>query len=156
MARFMLIGNRRRQLAFTYPVVLGITLVMAVSASVTVPLASTQAQRERESELLFRGQAYRDAIASYYRAVPGQQTYPGSLEDLLRDPRFTHRRHLRRLYEDPLTESEWQLIRGAGGGIVGVASHSRSQPLKSDGFPRGLDHFAAAESYRDWQFVFEP
>lgn len=156
MARLMQTGSRQRQWAFTYPVVLGITLVMAVGASVTVPLASTQVQREREAELLFRGQAYRDAIAAYSRALPGQRAYPRSLEDLVRDPRFDHRRHIRRLYEDPLTKEDWLLIRGAGGGIVGVASRSRSKPLKTGRFPEGLEGFAQAGSYRDWQFIFEP
>ena len=36
-------------------------------------LASHAAQREKEAELLFRGEQYRDAIASYYRK---EQRYP--------------------------------------------------------------------------------
>ena len=43
-------------------------------------LASHAALREKEAELLVRGEQYREAIASYYRK---QQTYPAKLADLL-------------------------------------------------------------------------
>lgn len=149
-------GEWRIEGGFTYPVVLGMLLVMSVGASVAVPLASTQARRDSEAELLFRGQAYAEAIQAYYHAVPGEREYPSSLDDLVKDPRFTHRRHLRRLYEDPMTQEDWLLIRAPGGGIAGVASRSRVEPLRQGNFPAGLDGFQGAGSYRDWQFTYVP
>lgn len=140
----------------TYPVVLTALLVMSLQAMTAVPLASTQAQREREAELLFRGQAYRDAIESYYRALPGAPQYPRSLDDLVRDPRFPLRRHLRTTYTDPVSNEDWLLIRAPDGGIAGVASASQQTPLKTGNFPAGLEVFEAAAVYRDWQFVFVP
>lgn len=140
---------------FTYPVVLGLLLTLSISAAVGVELASTQARREKEAELLFRGQAYAAAIRAYYLAVPGQKRYPPSLEDLLRDPRFAHRRHLRALYQDPFGK-DWLLIRAPDGGIAGVASGSRQTPLKKAGFVPEFKHFEAANSYREWQFVYVP
>lgn len=138
----------------TYPVVLIALLVMSIQAMTAVPLASTQAQRDREKELLFRGQAYQDAIESYYRALPGSPQYPTSLDDLLRDPRFPMRRHLRQAYLDPVSGGDWLLIRAPGGGIAGVASPSQRAPIKTGNFPVGLEIFEAASSYRDWQFFF--
>ena len=61
--------------------------------------ASHATQREKEAELLFRGEQYREAIASYYKK---EQRYPQSLEELLEDKRYPMPvRHLRRLYRDP-------------------------------------------------------
>lgn len=160
MARAMTVGRRRIR-GVTYPVVLGALLVLSISASVTVERQVTQLRRDQEAELLFRGQAYVAAIRSYYHALPdhalpGQKRYPTSLDELITDPRFAHRRHLRQLYADPLTGEPWQLIRAPDGGIAGVASHSTQAPRKQCNFPRGFEHFEAAERYRDWQFVYRP
>jgi len=58
--------------------------------------ASHAAQREKEAELLFHGNAYQAAIASYYKK---EQRWPHSLEQLLEDKRYPMPvRHLRRLY----------------------------------------------------------
>ena len=66
-------------------------------------------QADREAELLFRGQAYRRAIESYYRA---NGVYPRALEDLLKDPRFPSKRHIRSLYPDPMGKGQaWLLLR---------------------------------------------
>jgi len=151
----MTVGKRRIR-GVTYPVVLGALLVLSISASVTVERQATQMRREQEAELLFRGQAYVAAIRSYYHAVPGQKRYPTSLDELITDPRFAHRRHLRQLYADPLTGEPWQLIRAPDGGIAGVASHSTQAPLKQGNFPQGFEHFEAAGRYRDWQFSYQP
>lgn len=156
MAAAMGIGRRQRARGVTYPVVLGVLMAMSIGASVTVPLASTEAQRAREAELLFRGLAYREAIRSYYHAIPGAPAYPANLEDLLEDPRFANRRHIRRLYRDPITGEDWHLIRAADGRITGVHSRSTGKPLKTGDFPEELDDFAAATRYDDWLFAYRP
>lgn len=115
----------------------------------------TFAQRENEAELLFIGDQYRKALASYQRATPGTaKRYPANLEDLLQDPRFPHTvRHLRRLYRDPMTGGkEWGLARDTDKGIVGVYSLSEKVPRKKAGFALGLESFAEAKTYRDWVF----
>ncbi|PLY00967.1 MAG: hypothetical protein C0622_08030 [Desulfuromonas sp.] len=47
-------------------------------------------QRAKEQELLWRGNQIRKAIASYYKTGHAgvQASYPSSMDDLLRDPRF--------------------------------------------------------------------
>lgn len=69
-----------------------------------------KAQREKEAELLYVGEQFRAAIMSYYNT--GTKQYPESLEDLLQDKRAPAiKRHLRKIYLDPLTNTaEWGLI----------------------------------------------
>ncbi len=72
---------------------------------------------DREAELLFRGQAYRNAIGSFYQS---NGAFPRSLEDLPKDPRSASKKHIRALYPDPVSQDEkreWRLIQAAGGGI---------------------------------------
>jgi len=113
----------------------------------------TIVQREREVELLFVGEQFSRAIESYYRQSPGGPQLPRSLDDLLLDERFPMvRRHLRRIYRDPMTGStEWGLVR-LGDRIAGIHSLSKDQPIKSAGLDR--PGFAEAKSYEDWKFVF--
>ena len=121
-------------------------------------LTSHAVQREKERDLLFVGNEYRKAIASYYRGTPGAlKRYPQSLEDLLEDRRYpTPVRHLRRLYRDPMTGgAEWGQLKAPEGGIRGVHSLSPEQPIKSGGFAyrdRGLE---GATTYAEWHFAYD-
>jgi type II secretory pathway pseudopilin PulG len=131
--------------------------VALVSLATLLPLRdlAQQAQREREAELIFAGRQIRDAIASYRRASPaGQPAYPQSLDELLADRRFPQiRRHLRRLYPDPMTGApDWQLIREQGR-IVGVHSSSGRAPIKRRGFDADLVGFDVAAQLAQWRFV---
>jgi type II secretory pathway pseudopilin PulG len=117
---------------------------------------TTQVQRTKEDELLRRGDAIRRAIVQYVKADSGG-AFPKSFDDLLRDPRSSFvRRYLREAYTDPMTNGEWQLIRGADGELYGVYSSSTQAPLKKDGFPDTYANFALQTSYQDWKFVFYP
>ena len=94
-------------------------------------LASTQ-RADKEKELLYIGHQFREAIRSYYASGPATGQFPPTLEDLLVDKRSpTLRRHLRKIYLDPLTlKPSWGLVKAPGGGIMGVYSLSKSEPLK--------------------------
>ena len=117
--------------------------------------ASHAAQREKEAELLFRGNQYRQAIESYYKK---EQRYPKALAELLEDKRFPMPvRHLRKLYADPVTGSkEWGLVEAPGGGIMGVHSKSEAQPIKTGNFVLADKAFEDAQRYADWQFFYKP
>src|SRR6185436_20792761 len=113
-------------------------------------------QTDREAELLFRGRAYREAIKSFYQS---NGAYPRSLEDLLKDPRSASRRHIRELYPDPMSKEEkpeWRLLRSSDGGISGVSSTSKDEPIKQANFPKDFEKFAGAKSYAEWTFDFIP
>jgi len=147
------------QRGFTYLGVLLLTLLLSLTAAVAGAVWQLAAQRERERELLFVGQQYRDAIEQYLRRTPPgtspvARRLPRQLADLLQDPRFPGTvRHLRRAYPDPMgPAAEWGLLRSVDGGIAGVYSTVARVPIKRSNFPAGMA-FANARSYRDWRFV---
>jgi hypothetical protein len=116
-------------------------------------------QREKEKELLFVGKEFRNAIASYAKATPGPvPRYPVKLEDMLNDNRYPGvKRHLRRIYRDPMTgKTEWGLIPAPGGGIQGVYSLSTDKPLKVSGFDYDDRMLVGAATYADWRFSYDP
>lgn len=130
---------------------------MAILAGVGGTVSSRIAQADREAELLFRGKAYRSAIKSYYEAGQGIKTHPRALRDLLKDPRFPNRRHIRALYAEPMAkDGKWVLLRAADGGIAGVASADPREPLKQANFPIEFIGFNGARSYADWLFEHRP
>jgi type II secretory pathway pseudopilin PulG len=118
----------------------------------------TEARREKEKELLFIGEQFRLAIGSYYENSPGAKRYPDSLEKLLSDNRFpTVRRHLRKIFYDPMTGvAEWGLISRPGVGVIGVHSLSTQKPLKKANFHERYAAFSKADSYREWKFIYLP
>jgi len=138
-------------------VLLGLLFVMALMGmayAAAAMLVQTTLKREREAELLFAGAEFQRALASYAAARPGREA-PQRLEDLLRDPRFPEvRRHLRKLYADPMTRGQpWVLIRDARGGIIGLHSLSREAPMKRAHFAPHQAAFARARTYSDWRFL---
>jgi type II secretory pathway pseudopilin PulG len=128
---------------------------MAAGLAAIGEIASTTAKREKEAELLFVGDQFARAIAEYHASSPGAPQYPQKLEELLADNRYPNaRRYLRRVYPDPMTgRADWGLVRGPGGGIVGVHSQSMERPLKTGNFPRGYESFAGATVYSAWRFA---
>lgn len=147
--------KERSQQGFTYIGLLILVALIAIALAGTAEVVSTAQKREREQELLFVGAQYARAIAAYHASSPGLAAYPTRLEDLLEDKRFPDtRRHLRRLYRDPLTESaNWGLLRGPNNGIVGIYSLAEGKPIKQEGFSKEYPEFAQAESYAQWKFM---
>lgn len=146
-----------KQLGYTYLAALAAIVTLSISLSTAVLLNQRKAKAELEAELLFRGSAYIQAIRHYYEAQSGAQRYPSTLEDLIKDPRYVERRHLRQLYPDPLIkDGEWRLIPAIDGGIKGIASTSKKTPLREKGFPKGLATFENSASYSDWEFIYSP
>lgn len=144
---------------FTYLGVLFFVAIMGVVLAGTAITWSTAQQREKERELLFAGNAFRNAIAAYYERTPGTvKRYPNSFNDLLKDNRqLATVRHLRRVYADPMTSrAEWGLVRAPDGGIMGIHSLSGGPPIKRSGFLLRDSAFEDAERYADWKFVYIP
>lgn len=150
---------RTGERGFGYVGIILIVAAFGIGLAAIGELWSTQAQREREAELLLVGRAYRQAITSYLGSTrPGMPAYPQRLEDLLEDRRGpVLRRHLRSLYADPITgSSDWGLVTTPDGRIRGVFSKSQRAPLKSAGFSASEPAFEQAKSYRDWRFEHLP
>ena len=150
--------QRRSEAGYTYLMLLFGVAAMGLAAATAAESWGMLAQRERERELLFAGNQYREALRRYYEAIPeAAQRHPAKLEDLLQDTRFAGmRRHLRQLYPDPMTgQVDWVLLY-RGGHIVGVHSRATGKPIKRDGFEKRDEEFAGAASYGDWKFVATP
>jgi type II secretory pathway pseudopilin PulG len=76
--------------------------IMAVMMTVVMPVWRQTAQREKEAELVFRGEQYARAIELYGRKLPG--ALPPNL-DVLVDQKF-----LRKKYKDPITGGDFDLV----------------------------------------------
>ena len=147
------------QRGFTYLGVLVIVALMGFGLAAFGELYSHAAQREKERELLFVGEQFRNAIASYYNKSPGAKVYPRKLEDLLEDKRFPMpQHHLRRVYRDPMTESiDWGVVETPDkAGIMGVHSRSEEAPIKTGNFNAAEASFEDAENYSKWTFTYSP
>jgi hypothetical protein len=129
---------------------------MGLALALTGEVWHTAVMRNKEFQLLYVGNQYRQAIQRYYIAGPSQ--YPRSLEDLLKDQRRPGiERYLRKLYYDPVTgKNEWGLVKAPDGGILGVYSTSEDTPLKTAGFGVVNANFEGSAKYSDWKFVFTP
>jgi type II secretory pathway pseudopilin PulG len=149
----------RGEQGFTLAGALIVTALLGAGMAAYGEIASHAAQRDKEQELLFVGNQFRQAIGSYYERTPGAvKRFPEKLDDLLQDKRHPMaQRHLRRLYADPMTgKPEWGIVSAPEGGIMGVHSLSQAQPVKTGGFLGRDGAFSEAASYSAWQFVYTP
>lgn len=141
-------------------VLIGVLIALALAAMAAVQTGQRLAdsrQREDEAELLHVGDQYRSAIESYWRQSPGGvRSLPARLEDLVKDPRFvTPRRHLRKLYADPMSpDTAWGVLK-QGNAVVGVFSQSPGAPFRQTGFTEAQKGFDNAQRYADWHFRAE-
>ena len=77
--------------------------IMAIFLSMALPAWKTASQREKETELIFRGQQYARAIVLFQRKYAN--TFPPNVEILLNE------HFLRKKYKDPMTkDGEFQVI----------------------------------------------
>jgi type II secretory pathway pseudopilin PulG len=148
----------RAQGGFSYVVVMFLVAVSSVAAVRALENTLLAERRAKETELLWRGMAYYRAIQQYYHNAPGSAlSHPDELAILLLDTRLARpTRPLRKLYRDPMTESDWAVMRDASGAVIGVYSTSQVKPIKQAAFPEELKHFKNAQHYSDWKFFYKP
>ncbi|MBI3398329.1 MAG: type II secretion system protein [Deltaproteobacteria bacterium] len=136
---------------------IGLAVIIAIMGIVLATVAkvhSTIAKRDMEEELLFRGNKIKKAIDEYFKKG---NTYPRNFDELLKDPRgVSPRKHLRKLYKDPVTSGEWDIIKDKAGRIVGVRSKSDKEPLLKGNFPEEYKTFEGKAKYSEWEFVSKP
>lgn len=85
-------------------VMLFVTLLL-IAMGTAAPRIGQQIKREKEEELIHRGQEYAAAIRKFYRR---NGTYPISLDQL---ENTNHVRYLRKRFVDPMTgRADWKLI----------------------------------------------
>ena len=109
--------------------------IMSIVMSMAMPAWRTLAKREKEAELLFRGQQYMRAIDLYQRQFPG--AYPADLETLVEE------RFLRRAYPDPMTGEPFRILTP---GSAAAAGETDADGDEDDGRPRDRRSGRAARS----------
>jgi type II secretory pathway pseudopilin PulG len=160
---------------FTLAVVIMVVAVMSIMMAAAVQIVSFEMRREREAELIFRGQQYVEGIR-LFRQKYGR--YPMRMKELWEaDPRV-----LRKKWLDPMTGSEeWGLIYlgqegqevGGGTGRGGPrATPTRTPVFESRGLGgegervgpiigvhslatgNSIKVYEGRTSYQEWRFVY--
>ncbi len=154
-------GTPAAERGFTYLALLFTVAIMGVLLAAGSQVWQQAAQREKERELLFVGNQFRQAVGLFYQHTPppgAVKVYPLRLEDLLLDPRYPEKqRYLRKIYRDPMTgEANWGLVPAVGGGFMGVVSLAQDETLKKSNFSLADQAFEGSLSYAEWRFVYIP
>jgi len=159
-------GPRAREGGFTLAGLFVVMAVMAIFLTVAVQSASFQAQREKEEELIFRGQQAVEAIR-LFRARNGR--FPLTLDELVKaKPRV-----LRKPWADPMTGlPDWVpvYLGEEGGKVVGGSAAPTPTPGRgrSPGAARGpiigvrsrvcteaIKIYEGRTKYCEWKFIFD-
>lgn len=117
-------NRSRRERGAALLIVVFFAAMMIVAASAAVPSVLTQGKREKEEDLIWRGEQYARAVKLFYRK---NGRFPTSMDELTKpqnDVRF-----LRRAYEDPMNteDGSWRLIYvGANGQLIGSTTRSNA------------------------------
>lgn len=142
---------------FTYIGLIVLLAILGLVGAAGMKTGSLMQRAAAEEELLETGAAFSEALRSYAAATPkGQPQQPPNLEALLKDPRFPGvRRHLRRIFVDPMTgKAEWGVMtNGDKAGVIGVFSLSAARPLKVGNFDSRFVNFDNKERISDWKFT---
>src|SRR5205807_10556777 len=97
--------KHRQDAGFSLAALIFFAAAASIVAAAAVPAYQMQAKREREKELLFRGQEYTRAIQKYQRKFG---VYPSSIDQLVQTDGL---RFVRHVYKDRITGKEFRLIR---------------------------------------------
>jgi type II secretory pathway pseudopilin PulG len=148
--------RRRSAAGFTYLSLIILLAIIGLVSATTLKLGVILQRAAAERELLNIGAQFSDALESYAKATPaGQLNVPPTLNELLRDPRFPGvRRHLRRIFVDPMTgKAEWGIQYASGTtGVLGVYSLSDAKPIKIANFPARFQGLEGKLRLSDWKF----
>jgi type II secretory pathway pseudopilin PulG len=151
-------------------------LVISLGLLIAMPVWQTELQREKEEELIFRGQQYAEAVRLYTKKNPGR--FPTTLKELL------DKKCIRRLYRDPFSrDGKWNVVlastapmagtgaseSGAGGPAGGQAAqevlvaperalsaikNARILGVVSSSMARSVKIYNDQESHDKWLFFF--
>jgi type II secretory pathway pseudopilin PulG len=150
-------SGRLRQGGFTYLGLIILVTVIGMVGAATLKIDALLRRAAAEEELLGIGAEFGAALASYAAATPkGQPPQPPTLQELLKDPRTPGlRRHLRKIFVDPVTGgTEWGIVYvGDHVGVMGVYSLSQARPLKIGNFDPRFAGFDNKEHLSDWKFT---
>lgn len=99
------VPHAKREEGFILLAVLFLVALILIALAVAAPSVAKSIQRDKEVELVHRGEEYKRAIKLYYKKFG---SYPTSIDQLVNTNNI---RFLRKRYKDPLTgKDDWRLI----------------------------------------------
>jgi hypothetical protein len=102
-----------RKEGYALLIVMMMATILLVSLTAALPNIYVEGQREREDELIFRGEQYARAIVLFHKQF---NRYPTSVKELLHTNEMSF---LRRAYRDPLSKSgKWRFIHATATGVI--------------------------------------
>src|SRR5215470_20442399 len=125
-----------RQEGFALVLVVFMATMLLIVAMLVAPSIRTADQREKEQEMIWRGQQYARGIKLYYRKTG---RFPTSIDDLVK-PKIGSIRFLRQPYKDPMNKQDgsWRLIYvGPTGQLMGSLKPRSGLQLPAPGGPAG-------------------
>jgi len=131
------ISLRQEERGYVMAALLVAMSVMAIVLSTAMPVFQTAARREREAELVFRGEQYARAIALFQRKYANAN--PPDLDVLIKE------RFLRKKYKDPITGGDFVVL-GAGSPELAQALGTTPQQALDAQRGRGAGTFGARGS----------
>src|SRR5260370_3338059 len=97
---------RKSEQGYVLLAVMLLVTLLLIALAIEAPRLAQQIKREREEELIHRGQEHSRAIKKFYIASGGH--YPTSLEQL---ENTNNKPFLRKRYKDPVTgKDDWRII----------------------------------------------
>ncbi len=108
---------RTGQEGYALLVIIFLLALLAIAVSTVAPNVITNARREQEDEMIWRGKQYTRGIRLYYTKL---HKFPTALDDLYKPK--TGIRFMRQAYKDPMnkTDGSWRMIYvGPNGMLIG-------------------------------------
>ena len=94
-------------------IVMMMATLLLISLAAAVPSIYVEGQREKEKELIFRGEQYARAIMMFHQQF---NRYPTSVKELLHTNNMSF---LRQPFPDPMTKSgKWRFIHATANGVI--------------------------------------
>jgi hypothetical protein len=121
--KFRMTRARRNQGGYALLLVVFLTALLVVGTMSIGLRILTEGKREKEKEMIWRGQQYTRGIKLYYRKLG---RFPNSLDDLTK-PKIGNIRFMRQAYKDPMNKEDgsWRLIYvGPAGNLIGSLNPS--------------------------------
>jgi type II secretory pathway pseudopilin PulG len=143
-----------REAGQTLLIVLTTVMIMVVASTAAAKVWRTVLQREKEEELIFRGQQYAQAIYLYRKARGAMPSELKQLEE--KGPK--NERFIRQLYKDPITGKDFGLVFMGPNGtpildqqLEGTTGEGDSSARTGSAFPSMMNNPAASTSLQSDQ-----
>jgi type II secretory pathway pseudopilin PulG len=122
-SKFMGLRGQNAERGYAMAALLIALAIMAILLTVAMPVWRHEARREREAELVFRGEQYARAVALFrFKNANIPNAFPPSIDALVQG------RFLRKKYLDPMTkDGEFELI-GVGSQQPGINPSNPAPP----------------------------